>query len=158
EELGLQSERQLADFIEVDRALIRELKLAGLATVCSRERALLVAEQLRLEQLLGDRGAVDLDERPLRAGRREMDGSGDQILADAALTADQDGGVGVRDALDDRADGPHPGVTVEERRLGHRYGLDHVSSHLFPSRMELKPSETVCKEGASLRLRNFQLL
>ena len=37
----------------------------GLARV--RERAALEAEQLRLEQGLGDRGAVDVDERP--AGR-----------------------------------------------------------------------------------------
>src|SRR5262249_5094691 len=145
-----QRERQLTDLVEIDRPLVRELELTWLAPVRPRERALLVAEQLRLEQLLGDRGAVDLDEGTLRAGRREMDRTGDQILADPALAPDQLGRIGVRDALDDRADGPHPGVTVEKRRLGHRYGLGHINSHLFPSRMELKPPETVCKEGASL--------
>src|SRR6185369_5726591 len=129
EELGLQGERQLADLIEVDRALVRIFELSGLAAMGAGEGALLVTEELGFEELLRDRRAVDLDERPLTASRRRMDRSGDEVLADPALATDQHRGVGVGDALDDGADGAHPGMTVEERGLGYRYGLGQFSSH-----------------------------
>ena len=62
------------------------------------ERALLVAEQLALDQAGRQGGAVDLDERLVapRAGR--VDGAGDQLLAGAGLAGDQHRGVGRRDA------------------------------------------------------------
>jgi hypothetical protein len=53
-------ERQLRDLIEIDRALIGELELPGLHSVCAGEDAALVAEELGLEQSHGDRRAVDL--------------------------------------------------------------------------------------------------
>src|SRR6058998_842117 len=43
EQLGLQTERQLRDLIQVDRAALRELELPRLAPVCAGEGALLVA-------------------------------------------------------------------------------------------------------------------
>jgi hypothetical protein len=45
-------------------------------------------------------GAVDLDERPVAAGGVEVDGARDQLLADAALAREQDGGARRRDPLD----------------------------------------------------------
>ncbi len=49
------------------------------------ERALLVAEELGLEQRLGNRGAVDGDERPVGAVARGMQRAREQFLAGAAL-------------------------------------------------------------------------
>jgi hypothetical protein len=62
QQLGLQRERHLADLVEQQRAAVGRAKKPSLARRAG-ERALLVAEQLALEQRLGDRRAVDRDER-----------------------------------------------------------------------------------------------
>ena len=116
EELGLENERQLRDLVQVDGALVRVLELPRLPPMRAREGALLVAEELGLEQPLGNGGAVDLDEGPLAARGRHMDGAGDEILAHTALTSDQNGRVGVGNALDDGANRRHPGVSLEKGR------------------------------------------
>ena len=53
------------------------------------EGALLVAEQLALEQRLGQGGAVDRDERLAPPGREVVDRLGDQLLAGARFALDQ---------------------------------------------------------------------
>ena len=65
------------------------------------ERALGVAEELRLQQLGRDRAAVDRDERPVRAVTRAVDVARDQLLAGAALAPDQDVRVGRRNLADE---------------------------------------------------------
>ena len=50
QDLRLQRQRQLADLVEEQRAAVRHLELARLARDGAGERALLVAEQLGLEQ------------------------------------------------------------------------------------------------------------
>ena len=90
----------VADFVEEDRAAVGLLELADLLLGRAGERALLVAEQLRLDQLLGNRGAVDLHEPLAAAQAVAVDRARDQLLAGAALAEQQDGGVGRRGALD----------------------------------------------------------
>ena len=60
------------------------------------EGALLVAEQDRLDKVVGDRAAIDGDERFGLAFAAAVDGAGEQFLADAgfALDQDRDGGGG----------------------------------------------------------------
>ena len=67
------------------------------------ERALLVAEQLALEQLLGNRGAVDRDELAVLAAALRVHRAREQLLAGAALAQDQHRHVGRRDLLDHAA-------------------------------------------------------
>src|SRR5579883_3060318 len=55
--------RNIADFIEKNRPSICQLKLAGLGGDSAGERSLLVSEQLAFEQIFGNGGAVNLDER-----------------------------------------------------------------------------------------------
>src|SRR5205085_11194035 len=62
QKLRLQFDRHLGDLVEEERAALRVLYEAVLVRVRARERALRVAEQLRLDEFLGERGAVDLDE------------------------------------------------------------------------------------------------
>ena len=62
-ELHLHLDGDLADLVEEQRAAVRELEASGLARDRARERAALVAEELALDELLRDRGAIDLDER-----------------------------------------------------------------------------------------------
>ena len=67
QQLRLGGRPHLADLVEEERALVRQLELAELLRVRVGERAALVAEELALEQRLGDGGAVERDERLARA-------------------------------------------------------------------------------------------
>src|SRR5262249_12026779 len=64
QELPLQLRRQLADLVEEDGAARRRLEPAGLVLPRAGEGALHVAEELALDQVLGERRAADRDERP----------------------------------------------------------------------------------------------
>ena len=66
------------------------LELADAPAVGAGEGALLVAEQLALQQRLGDGGAVDRQERLVGPAAVLVEGAGDQLLAGAALAEDQD--------------------------------------------------------------------
>ena len=60
-------------------------KRAELPRVGAGEGALLVAEQLGLEQRVGDRGDVDRHEGLRRGGALRVDRARDELLAGAAL-------------------------------------------------------------------------
>ena len=65
QQLDLRREVQLADLVEEQRAAVGQLEAPLLGGVRAGERALLVAEQLRLDQVVRQRRAADLDERLL---------------------------------------------------------------------------------------------
>src|SRR2546423_1853450 len=67
QQLRLQLERQLADLVEEQRAAARALERAGAPAIGAGERALLVAEELALDQRRRQRCAVDREERARRA-------------------------------------------------------------------------------------------
>ena len=58
-----------------------------------------VTEQLGLEQGLGNRGAVHLDERHGALRAAVVDGAGDELLARAGLAEDQHRALGLGDQL-----------------------------------------------------------
>ena len=60
----LQRGRHVADLVEKQRAAIGLLEAAAAQRIGAGERALLVAEQLGLEQVRGERRGVERDERP----------------------------------------------------------------------------------------------
>ena len=60
-----------------------------MVAVGAGERARLVAEELALHEVGRNRGAVDRDHRPIGALAGAVDGPGDELLARAALAADQ---------------------------------------------------------------------
>src|SRR5690606_37590833 len=64
QELGLEIERQLPQLVEEDRPAVRRAERAVRRLERAGERALLVAEQRRLDEARRDRAAVDDDERP----------------------------------------------------------------------------------------------
>ncbi len=57
-----------ADLVEEQRAAVRGLETAFAGRDRAGEGALLVAEEFAFEDAFGQRRAVELDERPLRAG------------------------------------------------------------------------------------------
>ncbi len=65
---GLQQRRHFADFVEQDRSLVAQLKLAGLGMSRAGEGSWLVAEQFALQQVAGNRGAIHLQEGAVRPG------------------------------------------------------------------------------------------
>ena len=78
---------RLADLVEEDRAAVRDLEQALLVGVRAGEGAAPVAEELALEQRVGQRGAVLRDEALVLARARVVDGARDQVLAGAGLAA-----------------------------------------------------------------------
>ena len=71
------------------------------------ERAALVAEELRLDERLGDRAAVDDEERLVAPVARLVDRARDALLAGAALARDEHRGPGAGDALRQLEDAAH---------------------------------------------------
>jgi hypothetical protein len=64
-DLGLQADA--ADLVQEQRASVGLLQLASAPVRCAGERPTLVAEELGLEQALGQRAAVDGDQREVAA-------------------------------------------------------------------------------------------
>ncbi len=90
EQLHLEGGGQLGDLVEEERAPVGRLHQPGLGPHRAGERALLVTEELGLEEMLGQRRAVDRHERLARARAVGVDGARDQLLARAGLAEDQD--------------------------------------------------------------------
>ena len=89
QQLDLGRGRQLADLVEEQGAAGRLDELADMALGGAGERALLVAEQDRLDQVFRHGAAIHRDERFCAPLARAVDGARDQFLADAGLARDQ---------------------------------------------------------------------
>ncbi len=94
--LRLRLQAHVADLVEEQRAAVGELELAAPIRGGAGERSLDVPEQLALDQLLGDRGAVDFDERSGSTAAHRVDAARDELLAGAVLAVDQHPAVGRR--------------------------------------------------------------
>ena len=98
QQLGLHRRRHLADLVEEQHAAGGLLDAARLGRDGAGERAALVAEELRFEQLVGQRRAVDGDERAVAAPRGVVDEPRDDFLAGARLAGEQHRRLGLRHA------------------------------------------------------------
>jgi hypothetical protein len=104
----------LADLVEEHGAAVRHLEPAAPFGHRAGERAPFVTEQLALEQRLGERRAVDRDERPVRARTVGVDRGRDQLLARSAFAAKEHRRVGRSDPGDETVDGLHRGALADE--------------------------------------------
>src|SRR6266403_2095495 len=114
QDLRLRLERHVADLVEEERAAVGDLELPLARHDRTREGALLVAEELALDQLARERSAVHLDERPRAPGAVVVERVGDQLLARAARAADQDREIGVRYLADHVEDALHPRALADQ--------------------------------------------
>ena len=121
QQLGLRRLVQVADLVEEDRAAVGQLEAAAPQRRRARERALLVTEELALDQLGGDRRAVDLDERTRRERAFAVHVRGEQLLAGAGLAGKQHADVRSRDLrrlldrlAEQRAPADHPGRLADQ--------------------------------------------
>ncbi len=71
-----------------------KLEPPDLLAYCTREGALLVAEQLTLQQTCGDGGTVHLDEVAFGTAAQVVDSPGDEFFSSSSLPKDEDRGVG----------------------------------------------------------------
>ena len=82
-----------------------------------------MAVELGLEEGVGEGGAVDGDERLARARAGVVDGARDQLLAGAALAADEHGALRARDHLDLVLEPAHRRALPDERGPDERHRL-----------------------------------
>src|SRR5882724_12974137 len=94
QQLRLQFERNIADFIQEQRAAIRRFETSDLLRDSSSEGALFMTEELAFEQPQRDRRAVELDERPIPAPAVCVNGLRDKFLAGTGFTFDENCGIG----------------------------------------------------------------
>ena len=108
QKLALLGDHDFADLVQEEGAPFGGLEEADVVGVGAGEGALDVAEELALEELVGDGGAVDLDEGAGLGLAVGMDFVGHHLLARAGLPGDEHDGPGgghVEDLLLDALDG-----------------------------------------------------
>ena len=116
EQLGLGFGAEIADLVEEQRPLVRQLEPAEPALGGAGERAPLVPEHLGLDEVPRDGGAVDGDERARRPAARPVDRRGRQLLPGAALAGEEDAGLGGRDPGHQGPDLRHGRALTHQRR------------------------------------------
>ena len=128
QDLRLGFGRHVTDLVEKDRALIGGLELARPRFDAGRD-AFLDPEQLGLEQIFGQRGAVDGHQRLRSARRGVVNEARQHLLAGARLAVDQHPHVAaghalglIVDALHRRIDGQRL-RPIGRRRRAHRRSL-----------------------------------
>src|SRR5690606_200899 len=100
EEFGLQLQRQLRHLVQKQRAPGREAEVSlGIAHGAS-ERTSHVTKELTLEQVLGQRRAIDGAKRTRRARRQLVERSGNELFPRARFTSDQHTRLRFRHLLD----------------------------------------------------------
>ena len=101
----LRRQRQLTYFVEQQRTAVGPLEPSLTTLGRSRERPLLVAEELGVDQLGRNRAAVDAMEGTAGAPRRGVNGARDHFLARSGLAEQQDGRIRLGNLLDALHDG-----------------------------------------------------
>ena len=124
QDLRLHRQRQLADLVDEERALVGLLEVTEPRRMRARERALHVTEQLGLGELGGNGGGVEADERLVGALRVRVERRGEHVLADAALSGEQHGDVLGGDARDDVEHAPEGRALRDDRPSQRRLGAE----------------------------------
>src|SRR5713226_4209642 len=94
QDLGLRAQAHVSDFVEEQRAAVGFLEFSYFVIRRAGEAAFHVAEQLGFNQLLGNRGAVDLHEQAFAAQAGGVQRASHKFLARAALAINQHAAVG----------------------------------------------------------------
>ena len=90
QQFRLEVEGELAHLVEEERAAVGEVEEPLGRPVGSGERAALEAEELALEERLGERCAIEGYEVRVAPGREPVERAGEELLSRAALPREQD--------------------------------------------------------------------
>ena len=146
QQLGLEHRRHVADLVEQERAAVGLEKQAAMVLARVGEGAATVTEQLALEQVLGNRGTVDGEERRLAARAGGVQRAGQHLLAGPALAQQQHRRVGVGGAQRQLQRAPHRGRFGDDLdRAGARHGVRARQLAPHPA-----PDERVLDRGPEL--------
>src|SRR6516225_7148298 len=96
QQLGLQRQRHISDFVQEQSPTVSHFKAADFLRKGPSKRAFFVAEEFAFQQVKGNRRAIELYERSSAALAGVMDGPGDQLLARTRLSKNQDRGISWR--------------------------------------------------------------
>ena len=107
EELGLHLGVEVPDLVEEQAAAVGRVEQALLGGEGAGEGAALVPEELGLDELPGEPGAVDVDERALGAGADGVDPPREDALAGPGLPEQEHRAVGVPEPRDLVLDAVH---------------------------------------------------
>ena len=156
QQLALQLQRNFADFVEKNRTAVGELETSDPILVRSRERALHVPEKLALEQLLGYRRAVHLDQWCLGARALRVDGARHEFLADTGFAENQHVRRRLRDGFDLRQHLSQRGAAPDDSAKIHRH-VD-LLAEVVALVLELFPeSRVLCQRNSQFALRAVAL-
>jgi len=142
EELDLGGEGHVADFVEQEGAAVGVLEASESGFGGAGEGALGVAEELALEDALGQGAAVEGDEAALAPPAVVVEGAGDELLACAALAVDEDGGVGGGDLAECVEGAEHAGVVADD-------ALEAVALVELLAELEVVAAQVLFLEGVA---------
>src|SRR5215472_4017365 len=100
QQLGLQAQGKIAHLVQEEGSLVRQFKAPGPLRDGARERTLLVAKELALQQIKRNGCAIEGYEGASEPRTEVVNGTSDQFFAGARFPLNQHGGVGGRNALD----------------------------------------------------------
>src|SRR5262249_38911772 len=128
QELGLQCEGQVADFIEEQRPLMGQFKASEALREGPREGAFFVPEEFAFQEVRREGGAVDRD-KGARAPRAEaVQGARQEFFARAGLALEEHGGISRRHAFELREHRRQRGA-VPEDPLKAVLGVDDLAEY-----------------------------
>ncbi len=141
EQLGLQSQRQIADFVQEERTLVGQFEQPRFALLAGPGKGpALIAEELRLQQTFRQGRTIDGDERLFAPAAVHVDKPGHQPLARSRLSQNQDvGGVQTGQLEGHRQDLAHflalrdNGLILER----HQPQLGQLVTHFFRDHLGL---------------------
>ena len=113
---GLQIEGHVTDFVQEQGPALRLLETPSALRLRPGEGATLMAEQLRLQQILGNGGGVDGHERAVCDRRVLVQGTRHQFLARTGFAGDQHGDGTLAEATD------RPEHILHRGRLAQHFG------------------------------------
>src|SRR5690554_2566328 len=114
QQAGLGVGGHIADFVQKQGAAVGLLKTALAGGAGAGEGAFFVAEQFRFNQVFGNGGHVQGDERVVGPGAVVVQGLGHQFFTGATLAVDQYGNVGVGEPADGAKDLLHGGRFADD--------------------------------------------
>ena len=89
QQFRLKFERDVADFVQKERALVRQFKASHFLRDRSGKCSFFVTEQLTLQKPERNRGAIQFNEGAFAAGAQIVYRAGNQLLAGSGLAQDQ---------------------------------------------------------------------
>ena len=138
QELRLQLQWNVANFIQKQRSLVRQLNPANLLNDCTGKSAALVAKQFAFEQAAGNSSTIDLYERAVLAVAAIVNRTRDEFLAGSRLSQKEHGRIAWSHHVDEIQDLPE------------RWTLPHDSYKVCPGTDFLFLIECLIRAGRSI--------